>query len=84
MKYRLMFFAVLMVVVTSCSQPEAVIAQEAQRRRELWDAKNVLLIGLDPEVINDDRWPGLTAAKLDTPRRSYLLLAINPGGGGDA
>jgi len=27
-------------------------------------AKNILLIGLDPEVVNYDRWPELTAEKL--------------------
>ena len=27
--------------------------------------KNVLLIGLDPAVVNYDRWPGLTAEKLE-------------------
>tara|TARA_R110002049_G_scaffold48815_1_gene140243 strand:- start:370 stop:741 length:372 start_codon:yes stop_codon:yes gene_type:complete len=26
--------------------------------------KNVLLIGLDPDVVNYERWPGLTADKL--------------------
>lgn len=28
------------------------------------DPKNVLLIGLDPDVVAYDRWPGLTAEKL--------------------
>ncbi len=32
-------------------------------------AKNVLLIGLDPEVVNYDRWPGLTAEKLEAGLR---------------
>ncbi len=28
-------------------------------------ARNVLLIGLDPTVVNYERWPGLTAEKLE-------------------
>ncbi len=32
-------------------------------------AKNVLLIGLDPAVVNYDRWPGLTAEKLEAGLR---------------
>ena len=32
-------------------------------------AKNVLLIGLDPKVVNYDRWPGLTAEKLEAGLR---------------
>ena len=31
--------------------------------------KNVLLIGLDPAVVNYDRWPGLTAEKLEAGLR---------------
>ena len=31
--------------------------------------KNVLLIGLDPSVVNYDRWPGLTAEKLEAGLR---------------
>ena len=31
--------------------------------------KNVLLIGLDPTVVNYDRWPGLTAEKLEAGLR---------------
>ena len=31
--------------------------------------KNVLLIGLDPEVVRYDRWPGLTAEKLEAGLR---------------
>ncbi len=31
--------------------------------------KNVLLIGLDPDVVNYDRWPGLTAEKLEAGLR---------------
>ena len=31
--------------------------------------KNVLLIGLNPEVVNYDRWPGLTAEKLEAGLR---------------
>ena len=30
------------------------------------NAGNVLLIGLDPAVVNYERWPGLTAEKLET------------------
>ena len=32
-------------------------------------AKKVLLIGLDPAVVNYDRWPGLTAEKLEAGLR---------------
>ena len=32
-------------------------------------SKNVLLIGLDPAVVNYDRWPGLTAEKLEAGLR---------------
>lgn len=32
-------------------------------------AKRVLLIGLDPAVVNYDRWPGLTAEKLEAGLR---------------
>ena len=32
-------------------------------------AKKVLLIGLDPGVVNYDRWPGLTAEKLEAGLR---------------
>ena len=32
-------------------------------------SKNVLLIGLDPGVVNFDRWPGLTAEKLEAGLR---------------
>ena len=32
-------------------------------------AKNVLLIGLDPGVVDYDRWPGLTAEKLEAGLR---------------
>ena len=32
-------------------------------------AKSVLLIGLDPRVVNYDRWPGLTAEKLEAGLR---------------
>lgn len=32
-------------------------------------AKNVLLIGLDPAVVNYERWPGLTAEKLEAGLR---------------
>lgn len=36
---------------------------------------NVLLIGLDPAVVNYDRWPGLTAEKLEAGlRRDEALL----------
>jgi len=36
---------------------------------------NVLLIGLDPKVVNYDRWPGLTAEKLEAGlRRDEALL----------
>lgn len=36
---------------------------------------NVLLIGLDPTVVNYDRWPGLTAEKLEAGlRRDEALL----------
>ena len=31
--------------------------------------KNVLLIGLDPAVVNYDRWPGLTPEKLEAGLR---------------
>ena len=31
--------------------------------------KNILLIGLDPTVVNYDRWPGLTAEKLEAGLR---------------
>ncbi len=31
--------------------------------------KHVLLIGLDPAVVNYDRWPGLTAEKLEAGLR---------------
>lgn len=31
--------------------------------------KNVLLIGLDPAVVNYERWPGLTAEKLEAGLR---------------
>ncbi len=31
--------------------------------------KKVLLIGLDPRVVNYDRWPGLTAEKLEAGLR---------------
>lgn len=31
--------------------------------------KKVLLIGLDPSVVNYDRWPGLTAEKLEAGLR---------------
>ena len=31
--------------------------------------KNVLLIGLDPSVVDYDRWPGLTAEKLEAGLR---------------
>lgn len=31
--------------------------------------KNVLLIGLDPAVVDYDRWPGLTAEKLEAGLR---------------
>jgi len=35
----------------------------------------VLLIGLDPEVVNYDRWPGLTAEKLEAGlQRDVALL----------
>ncbi len=33
------------------------------------DTKNVLLIGLDPGVVNYERWPGLTAEKLEAGLR---------------
>jgi hypothetical protein len=33
------------------------------------DAVNVLLIGLDPTVVDYDRWPGLTAEKLEAGLR---------------
>jgi len=33
------------------------------------DAVNVLLIGLDPAVVDYDRWPGLTAEKLEAGLR---------------
>ena len=32
-------------------------------------AKRVLMIGLDPAVVNYDRWPGLTAEKLEAGLR---------------
>ncbi len=32
-------------------------------------SKNVLLIGLDPSVVNYDRWPGLSAEKLEAGLR---------------
>ena len=32
-------------------------------------AMNVLLIGLDPAVVNYERWPGLTAEKLEAGLR---------------
>ena len=32
-------------------------------------SKNVLLIGLDPAVVNYDKWPGLTAEKLEAGLR---------------
>lgn len=31
--------------------------------------KNVLLIGLDPSEVNDERWPGLTAENLEAGLR---------------
>ena len=38
-------------------------------------AKKVLLIGLDPAVVNYERWPGLTAEKLEAGlRRDEALL----------
>ncbi len=37
--------------------------------------KNVLLIGLDPSVVDYDRWPGLTAEKLEAGlRRDEMIL----------
>ncbi len=37
--------------------------------------KNVLLIGLDPTVVNYERWPGLTAEKLEAGlRRDESIL----------
>jgi len=39
---------------------------------------NVLLIGLDPMVVNYDRWPGLTAEKLEAGlRRDAALLSTS-------
>ncbi len=32
-------------------------------------SKNVLLIGLDPSVVNYEKWPGLTAEKLEAGLR---------------
>ena len=32
-------------------------------------SKSILLIGLDPKVVNYDRWPGLTAEKLEAGLR---------------
>ena len=32
--------------------------------------KNVLLIGLDPSVVNYEHWPGLTAEKLEAGLRT--------------
>ena len=41
-------------------------------------AKNVLLIGLDPGVVDYDRWPGLTAEKLEAGlRRDEATLNDN-------
>ena len=41
--------------------------------------KKVLLIGLDPAVVNYDRWPGLTAEKLEAGLRRDEA-ALNDGG----
>ncbi len=41
--------------------------------------KKVLLIGLDPSVVNYDRWPGLTAEKLEAGLRRDEA-ALNDGG----
>ena len=41
--------------------------------------KNVLLVGLDPSVVNYDRWPGLTAEKLEAGLRREEA-ALNDGG----
>ena len=38
-------------------------------RGQLTSAKNVLLIGLDPMVVDYGRWPGLTAEKLESGLR---------------
>ncbi len=47
-------------------------------RSNLVSAKNVLLIGLDPTVVDYDRWPGLTAEKLEAGlRRDAAALADN-------
>lgn len=40
---------------------------------------NVLLIGLDPKVVNYDRWPGLTAEKLEAGLRRDKALLIENG-----
>ena len=40
---------------------------------------NVLLIGLDPTVVNYDRWPGLTAEKLEAGLRRDEALLIESG-----
>ena len=38
-------------------------------------SKNVMLIGLDPAVVDYDRWPGLTAEKLEAGlRRDETVL----------
>ncbi|MDJ0941277.1 MAG: hypothetical protein QNJ00_16065 [Woeseiaceae bacterium] len=41
-------------------------------------SKSILLIGLDPKVVNYDRWPGLTAEKLEAGlRRDEATLNEN-------
>ena len=40
---------------------------------------NVLLIGLDPALVNYDRWPGLTAEKLEAGLQRDEALLIESG-----
>ena len=42
-------------------------------------AKKVLLIGLDPKVVNYDRWPGLTAEQLEAGLRRDEATLNNSG-----
>ncbi len=41
--------------------------------------KSVLLIGLDPSVVNYERWPGLTAEKLEAGLRRDQSALIDEG-----
>ncbi len=41
--------------------------------------KNVMLIGLDPAVVHYDRWPGLTAEKLEAALRRDEAALIDSG-----